>query len=149
MRKLSLTHDYPGQSARTVWDCATSYAALHHVCAPLLTFEGAPVTGHLQQGDDLSVRVRLFGRLPPQDYRMTLLEVDPDGMRFVSDERGAGVDRWRHSLHVVETPDGARLVEEIEIEAGWLTPLFVRWARVLYRHRHPRRLALLQGDVIP
>lgn len=147
MRVLSLSHDYPGHAPRVVWDLAISYAALHYVCAPLLTFEGAPVTGRIQPGDDLSVRVRLFGRLPPQDYRMHLIECDDAAMRFVSDETGAGVERWRHRLQVTATDQGARIDEEIEIEAGWLTPVFVRWARYLYRHRHPRRLAILRGDV--
>ena len=53
---------------------------------------------------------------------------------------------WHHTLTVTRTPGGARLTDEIVIDAGWLTPMFAAWAKVLYRARHKPRLRLLGQD---
>lgn len=141
--KLRLTHHYPDSTPREVWNLATSLAALHEVCAPLLNFEGIPREGRIKTGDHFEPLVRLFGRMPPQPYAMTVVSCDDDAMSFQSDEKGAGVRKWAHHLQVLPEGDGARIEEEIEIKAGLLTPLFYLWARTLYRHRHKPRLKLL------
>ena len=43
-------------------------------------------------------------------------------------------------------PGGSRLTDRIEIDAGLLTPLFVMWARYLYKARHKPRMRMLTGS---
>lgn len=142
---VRLTFDYDA-SPEAVWRVATDYAAFAEAVRGLLSFEGLP-EGRVRQGQVIDTRFRLFGLLPPQDYRMRLVEVDDTRRTFLSEEEGAGVRRWTHRLTVDPTPDGARLTDEIEIDAGPMTPLYTAWARLLYRRRHPVRQRLLSQPV--
>ncbi|MGZ9810041.1 SRPBCC family protein [Pseudoroseicyclus sp. H15] len=142
---IRLSHSYAASPA-ALWEVCTSWAALHEVCRPLVTFDGVPHEGHLGEGDIIETDVRLFGRLPPQPYRMEVLEADPAAMTFLSAEVGMGVRHWCHRARVVAVGTGSRLDEEIDIDAGWRTPAFNAWAKILYRARHKPRQRLL-GEV--
>ena len=141
MRTVTLEHDYPAP-AEEVWAIATDLDALKEVMKGLVSFEGLP-SGRVHEGQSLTVMVSLFGKLPAQPYFMEILECDDDAMVLRSFERGAGVKSWKHSLTVAPLGTGCRLMEVIEIEAGWLTWVFAAWARFLYRKRHQPRLRLL------
>lgn len=140
MRVLMFTHAYD-VSANLVWDVATDMACLQQVMGRKIVFRGLP-TGPLHKGMRAEVQVSLFGLLPWQDYAMEITAFDPTERRFVSEERGAGVRTWRHTLTVEVANAGAVLQERLEIDAGWLTPLMALWARVVYRGRHRPRLRL-------
>tara|TARA_B100000378_G_C18029800_1_gene407119 strand:- start:1309 stop:1587 length:279 start_codon:yes stop_codon:yes gene_type:complete len=74
---------------------------------------------------------------------MEVLECDNEAMILRSFEKGAGVKSWRHTLTVEPLQSGSRLRDVIEIEAGWMTWAFARWARFLYRKRHEPRIQML------
>ena len=141
MRTIELSHDYP-VSAQRLWELVTDYDALAEVMKGIIKFDGLP-SGHTRPGQSFTVMVSVFGVLPPQPYHMEVLECDDRRMVLRSTERGAGVKVWKHSLIVFPMADGSRLMETIEIDAGWLTFAFARWARYLYRARHKPRLRLL------
>jgi len=123
----------------------TRFDALATVCRPFVTFEGLP-KGLIFAGQRVQIMVRLFGKLPAQLYFMEIAALGENAMRFPSNKKGAGVRAWNHRLHLVPDGDRTRLVEEIEIDAGLLTPIFALWARVLYHGRHgPRSAPLRQG----
>lgn len=128
-----------------LWEIVTDYNALAQVMDGIATFEGLP-SGRTQTGQRLEVMVSLFGKLPKQPYVMEVLECDDENMVLRSSEYGAGVKSWRHTLTVTETPDGCRLRDQIEIDAGWKTPVFAAWARYLYGARHKPRLRLLKAS---
>lgn len=142
---VHLVHDYPFP-ARDVWRVATDLDHLKTVTEGLLAFRNLP-HGEIHQGQEMCVEVSLFGRLPYQPYEMKVVEFDDATMAFTSEEKGAGVKTWRHSLSVATTPTGSRLTERIEIDGGLLTPLFAAWARYMYRQRHPPRLRILETSV--
>lgn len=127
-----------------VWALVTDCDALGYVCKPYLTFEGLP-QGQIFEGQSVTVKVRLFGKLPPQDYEMNVVACDNEAMTFLSHEVGSGVKSWVHRLWLESTKGGTHLHEEIDIDAGLMTPVFALWARLLYRNRNPRRAKLLQS----
>lgn len=147
MARVAFTHRYVAHPD-AVWEIAPDYDALAQVCAPLVRFEGLPA-GQVSAGQVIEVRVRLFGLLPPETYRMEVVACDPVGRRFRRREFGAGVRDWVHDLHVLPDGRGSRIEESVEIEAGWKTPLAAQWARILYRHRHRGRTRLLQEERVP
>ena len=142
LQKVQLCHDY-AFPAQTVWHVATDLDHLKTVTEGLLAFRDLP-SGTISEGQTLDVQVSLLGILPYQLYRMQVLHFDDTQMSFASEEQGVGVKVWRHRLRVVTTATGAQIVETIEIGAGWKTPLFVAWARFMYRCRHPRRVGILR-----
>jgi len=141
VKRLRLQHDYP-VAPETLWALVTDYVALAEVIRGIVHFEGLAV-GRTDTGQRLEVRVSLFGKLPPQPYHIEVVHRDDVGRVLESSERGAGVRSWRHRLRVEPTAPGSRLTDEIEIDAGWLTPLFALRAGYLYRARHKPRLRLL------
>lgn len=142
-RTLTLTHDYPAP-ARAVWDIATDMESYREAMGRLMAFDGLP-SGTIEEGQRVDLRVSLFGIMPWQDYSMTVEACDHDAMTFQSDEHGAGVRSWRHHLSVEDTAHGSRLTDRVEVDAGWKTPLFALWARVVYRARHKPRLRMLEN----
>ncbi len=147
-KTVHLTHPY-SYPARQVWAVATDLDHLETVTAGLLAFRDLP-SGAIYQGQHLTVQVSLFGTLPYQPYEMTVIEFDQDTMMFRSNEVGAGVKSWRHSLDVIAQGEGhCRIEEQIEIDAGVMTPIFAAWARFMYRKRHAPRLRILANDAAP
>ncbi len=140
-KTIALTHAYEA-APEAVWALATDFDALQTVMEGLVSFEGLP-DGRLQRGQHLEVGVSLFGKLPAQPYTMDVIELDDAEMRFKSREAGAGVKSWQHELQVVPVGQGCEIREQITIDAGLLTPLYVAWARYMYKRRHPKRLELL------
>lgn len=144
MRTVHLSHIY-AHPPYAVWAVATDLDCLKDAVRGLLTFKGMP-SGAIEEGQVLDVTVSLFGVLPAQPYRMEILTCDAQKMCFVSREQGMGVEHWQHSLRIVPHADGAELIDEIEIEAGWRTPIIAAWARYMYRRRHKPRLVMLARD---
>ena len=141
-RTIVLTHHYP-YPARAVWDVATDMDAYRDVMGKLITFDSLP-SGRVSQGQQIDVRISVFGVMPWQDYAMTVEAMDDAAMWFQSDERGAGIKSWRHHCSVEALDDGCRLTDRVEIDAGWKTPVFALWAKIVYRARHRPRLRILE-----
>ncbi|WP_407494700.1 hypothetical protein [Pseudooceanicola sp. MF1-13] len=125
-----------------LWAVTKDLDALVEMNAKMVRMEGVP-SGDMYPGQQINAQVSLFGRLPSQPYGITILEVDDEQRMFRSTEQGSGVKSWNHVGRVEETSHGARLIDDIEIEAGWKTPLIVGWANMMYRARHKPRLRLL------
>ena len=142
MKTVIVENEYAVPPAK-LWAIAIDYGALAEVMKDIASFEGLP-SGRAETGQQLSVMVSLFGKLPNQPYEMEVLECDDTRMILRSSERGAGVKRWNHTLTVTETEFGSRLTDHIEIDAGILTYVFALWAKYLYGARHKPRLKLLE-----
>ena len=125
-----------------VWEMVTSYARLAEVNAPLVTMPNLPA-GHVSAGDVIETEPKLFGLLPLGPYRMEVTACDPAALRFESAEHGGGVERFEHRLQLHPEGEGTRVDEAITLDAGPRTALVAAWVRMLYRHRHRRRTALL------
>ncbi len=141
-KTIHLTHRYDFHTD-LVWNVATDLDHLKRVTQSLVTFRNLP-SGQIFEGQDLHVDVSLFGKMPYQPYRMTVVEFDGVQRRFQSSEIGAGVKSWLHTLQITAEGDGCRIDETIEVDAGSLTPLFAAWAAYMYRKRHALRLAILK-----
>ncbi|WP_299410840.1 SRPBCC family protein [uncultured Roseobacter sp.] len=140
-KTIHLSHDYT-YPAGWVWGVVIDLDHLKTITKGLVSFRNLP-SGQIYQGQHIQVDVSLFSWMPYQPYEMTVIALDHEKMSFQSDEVGAGVKSWRHSLRVSPHKDGCRISEEIEIDAGMATPIFAAWARFLYRRRHKPRLQIL------
>ncbi len=141
-KTIQLTHEYDA-SPDAVWQVATDFDAFVAATKRLVTFEGLP-DGEMYEGQKIDVRFRLLGIMPPQPYHMEVVTYDPAARMFQSREGGGPVKLWAHHLKVEPTETGARLIDTVEIDAGWLTRVYVWFGRFMYRQRHPVRVRLLQ-----
>ncbi len=133
--------------ADVVFDAVRTVDAFELVTAGLLRY--APTrhrTGPLPEGEEMHGWLLLAGVVPFSRHRLRVERVDPVGRVLQSDEGGGLIRRWRHRIAVTPLgPDRCRYVDEIDIDAGVLTPAVRAFAAVFYRARQQRwrRLAPL------
>jgi hypothetical protein len=118
-------------------------ALLNHVAAPLLRFVPLePKTFPREwQDEPYLVRVLLAGVLPlgRQWIDISRVEAADGSFRLRDNGRGDLARRWDHWITITAEKDGACVyVDEVEIEAGLLTPLVGIFARLFYSHRQRR-----------
>lgn len=101
------------------------------------------------EGETRRCRLYLFGLLPLGTRTLFFERVDSERREIQTREHDRLVRRWDHLIRVQPLEGGrCRYADEIEIEAGLLTPLVGLFARWFYRHRQRRWQAVakrLQG----
>ena len=138
---IDLVHDYAAPPAQ-VWAVATDLACLQKAMKGIVRYHGLP-NAPLALGQVIRTEFQAFSIGPRTPWTMEIVRFDAADMRLLSHEHGGVVKSWNHTINVTPTPDGARLHDHIEIEAGALTPLYAAWARFMYARRHKPRLRML------
>lgn len=122
-------------------------ALLGHIAAPLLRFAPVdpPVFPKVWSESRYLVRVLLGGMLPlgRQWIDISHHSVSDEGFRMRDDGSGDLARRWDHWITI--TPDaagGCTYTDDVEIDAGLLTPIVWSFARLFYAHRQRRWRAL-------
>jgi hypothetical protein len=122
-------------------------ALLNHIAAPLLRFTPVAPAEFPPVWQEGTYRVRvLLARLLPLGRQWIDLSYDDasaGSFRVRDNGRGDLARRWDHWITIA--PDGEHTciyVDEIEIEAGLLTPFVWAFARLFYAHRQRRWRAL-------
>lgn len=126
-------------------------ALLEHVAAPLLRFVpiDPPVFPPFWAESDYRVQVKLFGVVPLGRQTIAISIGALEGAFAVRDN-GSGdlAQRWDHRITIVPDGEGrCTYRDEVEIEAGPLTPIVWAFANYFYRHRQRRwrKLATAAG----
>lgn len=131
--------------ADRVFAAAITYEDVKNGRAGLLVSAGAP-SGACRLGDDFTLTSHLFGLIPLGAWRIRVVEADEAGRAATTEEGGGLFRRYRHRLTVADYGDGSSLYrDEIDFDAGWLTPVMKSFVRRLYRGRHRKRKAMLEG----
>lgn len=124
-----------------VWDEVQTSALLIEVAWPIVRFAPAGASGfpaRWSEGVTLC-RPYLFGLIPLGEHRLVIRRIDADAREIESRERDPLVRRWDHLIRVREVEGGRTLyADDIDIEAGLLTPVVWLFAQWFYRHRQSR-----------
>ncbi|MBB5020191.1 hypothetical protein HNQ59_003508 [Chitinivorax tropicus] len=77
--------------------------------------------------------------------------ITPTGRRAYA-LRGTGhsrlIRRWDHHITLLESDQGTRYIDHMEIDAGWLTPAIWLLAKCFYVHRQRRWLKLARNGFV-
>lgn len=144
-RTLTFKQHYPVDPDR-LFDLVSDLDTLDAVSHPWIQFHHLP-SGPVRTGQVIDVAISFLGVLPARPYRMCVALCDPATRHMQTREDGVGIYRLVHDLRVDPDGSGARLLDRIEIDAGWKSGLFTVLAWGLYRWRHHLRLRLLKGLV--
>jgi hypothetical protein len=127
-------------SADLAWDAVKRPETLRYITRGVLGFR--PLAELPQQfGEGMTVPVRLlfFGVIPAWRHEITIVRLDPERRELYTNERGGPVRNWNHLIRIeAAAPGRARYTDEIEIQAGPLTPLVWSYAQLFYRYRQRR-----------
>jgi hypothetical protein len=142
VKTVRRTSDLP-IDAEVVRQLILKPATFAFVSAPLLRLTGdMPRTWEV--GNRVALRLWLCGVIPMNRHVIEIVDADPEAGWARTLEHGGAVSHWQHTLRVESTgPGTCRYSDEIELEAGLLTPIVAAIARGFYvwRHRRWRELA--------
>ncbi|HEV3415552.1 MAG TPA: hypothetical protein VG056_02010 [Pirellulales bacterium] len=140
----------------SIFDCPPEMAwaevqtprLLLEVIRPLIRFvppRGTQFPAVVKVGQTISARTYVLSFLPFGLHSIFVERVDSERREIQSRERDRWIRRWDHLISVRETENGrTRYSDEIEIQAGALTPLVWLFAQVFYRHRQRRWRRVVQ-----
>lgn len=121
------------------WAKVTTPALLAHVSRPLLGFEmrdGSPLPETWRPNVSYPLTLTGLNFLPLGNHEITLVDIDAEKMRLQSDEKGTLVNVWRHLIQLAPYENGQTLyIDQVDLEAGDLTPFVALFASLFYRHR--------------
>mgnify|MGYP000524797048 CR=1 FL=1 len=141
MKTVSITNSYKVAPSE-IWKIVVNYSDLRTIAGRAISFEGLP-DGEITQGQSVTATISLLGLLPRQAYSIDITKRDDFNFVLCTQEHGAGLTNWNHTVKIWESCGTSYLVDIVEIDAGWLTMLATLWAKFIYRRRHaPRRLLL-------
>lgn len=137
-------------SAEHVWQALLRRDTFRYITRGALSFDGIELwPERFTAGATLTTRMRLLGIVPLWSHQLQVVRIDELARELLSHEHGGLVRRWNHRIKV--SPDGARqshYVDEIDIDAGLLTPLIWLFAQLFYRYRQMRWRYLLRTRLI-
>lgn len=134
-------------SAERVWQLLRKKDTFLHITRGMMGFSN-PETFPKELSEDSVIRtqLRFFHVIPGWEHELRLVRVSDTEKRIFSREKGGPVRKWNHLAQVSESSGGKSLYyDEIDIDAGALTPLVWIFAHVFYRYRHRRWRGLLRG----
>ena len=138
MRCFVQTHlDAP---AEKVWAAAKQSATLLYVTRGFLGFsEANRMPMEWSVGTVFQTRFWFFHVIPAWwKHTLAVMRIEANQKKIVSHEGGGMISVWNHALQKSALPSGCNYDDDIEIKAGWLTPLIWLYANVFYRYRQAR-----------
>lgn len=131
-----------------LWEHIGRPSSLQFVASPLVTFvplEPGVLDSEWEVGRDYPLKLYLFNFIPLGLHTIQLVKIDRNQNIISSRERGLLAPVWNHNISFEEIQPGlVRYADEIEIQAGLLTPFVWFFAQIFYRHRQHRWKALLK-----
>jgi hypothetical protein len=144
--RIRVESQLPG-SRQIFWSRLTTVDSLRFVCKPWIyfTYRGAqPLTDRWRAGDTFHFFLWLFRVLPGGAHAIHLETIDPAAFVIQSRERGSIVTIWDHRITLcAPTPEETLYADEVDLYAGFLTPLVAWWSIRFYQHRQRRWRKLL------
>jgi hypothetical protein len=132
--------------ADRVWATVQTSSLLLDVMWPLIQMEPIGAEAFPErwtEGPPVGCRLYLFGILFLGVRTLQFEHIDQAGRAIQTRERDPIVRRWGHRIRVQEISGGrAHYSDEIEIDAGILTPVVWAFAATFYRHRQRRWRAI-------
>lgn len=131
-----------------LWQKIIEPRSLQFVASPILSFvpaEGGALSGEWKVGLAYPLNLYFLKVIPLGRHTIRLVEIDKSTNTIASQETGLLAREWNHTIRFHEVAPGqVSYTDEIEIQAGWLTPLIWAFAQVFYRHRQRRWKVLLR-----
>ncbi len=132
-----------------LWEKLSKQDSLKFVASPLLTFIPAGsgiLNSKWEVGQIYRFKLYFLTFVSLGVHSIQIVKIDRNQNIITSHESGLFTPVWNHKISFKEiTPRLVTYNDEIEFNAGWLTPLIFLFAHVFYRHRQRRWKILLQN----
>jgi len=95
-----------------------------------------------QEGETYKVDVTFYKIFKTRGYEMFIEHLDKEACVLQSREKGGAIKMWDHRLSVRQDGELVIWTDDVEIDAGLITPFAARFGAYLYQRRHKHRMAL-------
>ncbi|MFD1767872.1 hypothetical protein ACFSAG_13575 [Sphingorhabdus buctiana] len=140
MRRVELS-TFLDATPETIWAHVQTPKLLHYVTRGMIRFlpKGKPFPDKWVEGE-YRVWMLLFGWLPVGWQAIRIEMPQQASGKYVVRDNGYSrlIKRWDHWIEITAEGTGARYIDRVEIEAGFLTPLIWAFARLFYAYRQRR-----------
>lgn len=131
-----------------LWRKLLEPKSLQYVASPVLSFAPAvkgALDGEWAEGKTYELNLYFLKVIPLGRHSIRLVTIDRERNAITSSESGLLAPVWNHSISFRQVgADRVSYTDEIEIRAGWLTPVIWLFAHLFYRHRQRRWKTLLK-----
>jgi len=133
--KISSVFNTPAHRA---WSAVKESRTLIFVTKGLLAFEGN-FPAIWQEGKKQTAQLRFFGVIPGWQHTLYFRAICDETHQLSTEEGGGLVSIWNHVIKITKI-DGqhCRYRDEIDIDAGMLSPFVWLYAHLFYRYRQWR-----------
>jgi len=127
-------------SAEKVWKTLKKKKTFLFITRGFLGFIGAKNwPEEFYEGLEIDTRFVFFHILPAWKHHLRVVKLDNHNKELYSNENGGLIKIWNHLIKIVpETDQRCKYTDQVEIKAGFLTPVVWAYAHVFYRYRHYR-----------
>lgn len=123
-----------------VWETLQKTESLRYVAKPLLCFRGDLPERWPGLGGEVHVeKLLLFCVIPAWSHELRIVHLDEGQHEILTNEHGGPIRVWNHRIKVESIAERRSLyTDEVEVQAGTLTPLIWLFAHLFYRYRQMR-----------
>jgi hypothetical protein len=134
--------------ADTVWLLVRQPSTLVYVMRGMLGLSSPDVLpGRWSEGATVTARLLLLDLVPAWRHEIQITAYSDARREIETAEHGGPLRVWNHRLRVEPTArDQCRYVDEVEIGAGLLTPVFWLTAWAFFRYRQWRLRKLVRAE---
>lgn len=134
-------------SASLAWNLVEKSSTLVYVAWPLAHIESINESfpERWTQGSTILCRSYLFGFIPVGTRQIFFEKINSVTRQIQTRESDTLVKHWDHLISII--PNGELMCiysDEVEIDAGIITPLVWLWANWFYKHRQSRWKKILK-----
>jgi hypothetical protein len=144
-KTIRVTSVFPA-SVDVVWDKLQRLDTLQYIARPYAAFR--PLDGAATAWRDGCVSrfaLRLFGVIPLGVHTINVVAFSREALTVQTRESNKRVPVWNHKI-LIEPLGGneTAYTDEVELFAGFATPIVYAWSAMFYRHRQRRWRKLLK-----
>lgn len=137
-------------SANDAWRLVKKSSTLIFITRGLLSFSDSDhFPAEWIEKKSVTSRLKFFGLVPAWNHEIYFQKISDSALEIITEEQGGVVSKWQHLIKLSPTPNDAisLYTDQIDIEAGLLTPLVWLYAHLFYRYRQLRWKRLISEQV--
>lgn len=121
-------------------------STLQYIASPYASFKPIYNNKNLvwKENSIFKFDFKLFSLIPLGVHTIRVIKFDGDNYEIYTNESNAFVPVWNHRIILKDKGNEiTEYTDEVEIDAGWKTPIVYLWARIFYSHRQKKWIRLL------
>ena len=147
VKTVRLTSSFPS-TLDDIWEKLQRLDTLQYIASPYATFLPLCNTANKwTEGEKSRFHLKLFGFIPIGVHTINVMQFDKEALMVYTNETNKFVPMWNHRIILNPKTDSlCCYTDEVELYAGWKTPVVFLWSSLFYKHRQRKWLKLLRTD---